>query len=73
LTKELALAGIVTVDEANLFLRDVYLPAHNARFAIRPEQDGSAFVAIAGIDLGEILACRRNVRSATITAYRSTV
>jgi transposase len=55
LTKELALAGITTVEAANLFLRDVYLPAHNARFAIKPEQDGSAFVAIAGIDLGEIL------------------
>jgi hypothetical protein len=38
-----------------VFLREVYLPAHNARFAIAPEQDGSAFVAIAGIDLGEIL------------------
>src|SRR3954469_4520470 len=55
LTKELALAGIATVDAANFFLRDVYLPAHNARFAIKPEQHGSAFVAIAGIDLGEIL------------------
>lgn len=55
LTKELALAGITTVDAANLFLRDIYLPAHNTRFAIKPEQDGSAFVAIAGIDLGEIL------------------
>lgn len=55
LTKELALAGITTMDAANLFLRDVYLPAHNARFAIKPEQDGCAFVAIAGIDLGEIL------------------
>ena len=51
----MALAGITTVDAANLFLRDVYLPAHNARFAIKPEQDGSAFVAIAGIDLDEIL------------------
>jgi transposase len=55
LTKELALAGIATVDAANEFLREVYLPAHNARFAIEPEQDGSAFVAIRGIDLGEIL------------------
>lgn len=55
LTKELALAGFATVDTANLFLRDVYLPARNARFAIKPEQDGSSFVAIAGVDLGEIL------------------
>ena len=55
LTKELALAGITTVAAADLYLRDVYVPAHNARFAIKAEQDGSAFVAIAGVDLGEIL------------------
>jgi transposase len=55
LTKELALAGITTVEAANIFLREVYLPAHNARFAIKPEQEGSAFVAITGIELGEIL------------------
>lgn len=55
LTKELALAGITTVAAADLYLRDVYIPAHNARFAIKAEQQGSAFVAIAGVDLAEIL------------------
>ncbi len=55
LTKELALAGITTVAAADVFLRDVYIPAHNARFAIKAEQEGSAFVAIKGVDLGEIL------------------
>ncbi|MER8377092.1 ISNCY family transposase [Mesorhizobium sp. M0047] len=55
LTKELALAGIATIEEANSFLRDVYIPAHNKRFAVKPEQEGSAFVAIPGVDLGEIL------------------
>ena len=55
LTKELALAGITTVEAANVFLRDVHIPAHNARFAIAPEQEGSAFVAVGAIDLGEIL------------------
>jgi transposase len=55
LAKELALAGISTVDAANVFIRDVYLPLHNARFAVKPEQEGSAFVAIAAIDLKEIL------------------
>jgi transposase InsO family protein len=55
LTKELALAGIATIEAANVFLRDVYIPAHNARFAIKPEQDGNAFVAIAGVNLAEIL------------------
>jgi transposase len=55
LTKELALAEIVTLEAANAFLRDVYIPAHNARFAVKAEQEGSAFIAIPGIDLGEIL------------------
>ena len=55
LTKELALANITTVETANAFLRDVYIPAHNARFAIKPEQEGSAFVAVSGVDLREIL------------------
>ncbi len=55
LTKELALAAITTAAAANIYLRDVYIPAHNARFAVAAEQEGSAFVAIAGVDLGEIL------------------
>jgi transposase len=55
LTKELALAEIVTMEAADAFLRDIYIPAHNARFAVKAEQEGSAFIAIPGIDLGEIL------------------
>ena len=55
LTKELALAKITTPEAANVFLRDVYIPAHNARFAIKAEQEGDAFVAIPGVDLMEIL------------------
>jgi hypothetical protein len=45
LPKELALAGITTVEAANDWLRDVYLTEHNARFAITAEQEGSAFIA----------------------------
>jgi len=48
LPRELRLAGITTMDEANRFLRDVYLPEHNARFARSPEETGSAFVSFAG-------------------------
>ena len=55
LVKELALAGITTVAEANRFIRDCYLPAHQAQFAVKAEQEGSAFVAVSGVDLGEIL------------------
>lgn len=55
LVKELALNGITTVEAANQFLCDVYIPAHNARFAVAAAQQGSAFVAIPGVDLSEIL------------------
>ena len=53
--KELALAGITTMEAANAWLRDTYIPAHNARFAIKAEQEGSAFVAVPGLDLAEVL------------------
>ncbi len=62
LTKDLALAGITTMEAANVFLRGTYIPAHNARFAATAEQEGSAFVAIAGVDLGEILCVQEERR-----------
>jgi transposase len=55
LTKELALAGIATIEAANAFIGQVYIPVHNARFAVEAEQQGSAFMAVAGVDLGEVL------------------
>jgi transposase len=55
LPKELALAGITTVEAANVWLRDTYILAHNTRFAVKAEQDGGAFVAAAGLDLAETL------------------
>ena len=56
LPQELGLAGITTMAEANSFLEEVYLPEHNARFAVEPEEQGSAFVAWAGAGLADILA-----------------
>ncbi len=55
LPKELALAGIGTLEAANRYLETVYLPAHNARFAAPAEQPGTAFVAVAGDILHEVL------------------
>ena len=60
LVKELALAAITTVADADRFLRDVYIPAHNARFAVAAEQPGSAFVAVPGVDLNEILCVQED-------------
>ena len=55
LPKELALTGITTMAEANAWLRETYIAAHNARFATTAEQEGSAFVAVPGLDLAEVL------------------
>ncbi len=54
LPQELRLAGITTMAEANRFLRETFLSDHNGRFAIAPEEPGSAFVPFAG-NLDDIL------------------
>jgi transposase len=73
LVKELALAGVSTVAAADAFIRDIYVPAHNERFAVNAEQEGSAFVAIPGIDVDEIL-CIQEERQVghdnTVTFHR---
>jgi hypothetical protein len=56
LVKELKLAGIAEVESANRFIAEVYLPAHNARFARPPEIADTAFVTVADpAGLAEIL------------------
>jgi hypothetical protein len=54
LPKKLTLAGICDVEAAKRFIRDVYLPAHNARFARPPRIAESAFVAADPALLAEI-------------------
>ena len=53
LPQELRLAGITSMEAANTWLRQVYLPRHNEQFAIVPEEAGSAFVPWAGPDLAD--------------------
>jgi len=55
LPKELALAGVKDVEAANAFIREVYLPAHNARFAVEPADKASAFVPVAEAQWRDIL------------------
>jgi transposase len=45
LPKDLRLAGITTVDAANAWLTAHYIAEHNTAFSIKPEQEGTAFVA----------------------------
>ncbi len=55
LPKELALAGITTMEAANRYLADIYLPAFNAEFSHPAPEEGSAFIPCTGASLDEIL------------------
>jgi len=55
LPKALALAGVTDVEAANRYIREVYLPAHNARFAAEPADKASAFVPVAEAQWRDIL------------------
>lgn len=55
LPKEFKLAGIASIAQANCFLKEIYLPAHNARFAVKPAQEATAFVAVAESQWRDVL------------------
>lgn len=62
LPKELALQGITTLEEANRYLRGVYLPRHNQQFTVKPSEEGkTAYIPWIGGDLNEIL-CHQEER-----------
>jgi transposase len=56
LPQELRLRGIVTLEQANRFLREVYIAEHNRRFAVSPAQKGTAFVPYRGRELAKIFS-----------------
>ena len=72
LPKELALAGIAAVAEANRFLAETFIPDYNARFAIAPAQPGLAFVAVAPEQWREVLCVHeeRTVGNDNTVRYR---
>ena len=69
LAKELKLAGIGDVEAANRFIREVYLPQHNARFAQPAALPENAFVAADPTQLRETLC----VQEERIVARDNTV
>lgn len=71
LPQELRLAGINTVEAANRFLAERYVPEHNRRFAVTAAEPGSAFVPFAG-NLAEIfcLQTERVVGNDNCVRYR---
>jgi transposase len=62
LPKELAFHDITGMEEANRYLQDAYLPAHNAEFLQPPLEEGSAFVECIIPNLDDIL-CEQHDRT----------
>lgn len=61
LVNEFRVAGIRTVDAANAYLRDRYLPQHNATFRRQAVDPANAFVPLGRVDLDTIL-CQEDER-----------
>lgn len=46
LVKELREANISTLPEANIFLRDIFLPRFNAQFMVEPRESSNLHIAL---------------------------
>jgi hypothetical protein len=53
-------AGILTKEAANAYLRDQYIPEHNARFGKPAAEPGSTFVTYTGVALEDVLCIRED-------------
>lgn len=69
LVNELRVRKVRTVGEANSYLREVYIPQHNANFRREPRDPESAFVACKNVDLNQLLC----IEESRIVARDNTV
>ena len=60
LPPELRLAGIATIEAANRYLKQEFVPDYNARFAVPADEEGSAFIPYAGRPLEDILCIQES-------------
>ena len=60
LPPELRLAGITTIDGANRYLKERFVPDYNARFAVPAAENGSAFIPYAGRPLEDVLCIQED-------------
>lgn len=75
LPQEMQLMGIQTKEEANAYLRDVYLPRHNEQFTVDPKDSKSAYTTWIGVGLREVLCIQdeRKVRQDNTISYNGLV
>lgn len=60
LPPELRLAEIATIEAANRYLKELFVPDYNARFAVPAAEEGSAFIPYAGRTLEDILCVQES-------------
>jgi transposase len=61
LVNELRVAGIATLEAANRYLADHFVPQHNATFARAPRDPATAFVPLGPVDL-DVILCHEEAR-----------
>jgi transposase len=71
LPKELALQGIKTIEEANKYLQEVYLPRHNAQFMSKAREPETVWMPWVGMNLQEIfcIQAERTVHNDNTVTY----
>jgi transposase len=76
LVNELKLNRITDMAVANRYITDTYLPDHNARFAVAPEDEASAFVTVAAQAILVNIMCvhrQRIVRKDNTVSYKNLI
>lgn len=71
LPKEFKLKGIKTMEQANRYLREIYIPGHNERFSVKPKEDKSAYIPCIRGTIEEILCIQeeRTVQNDNTVRY----
>ena len=75
LVKQLRLAGISTKEEATRYFREVYIPKHNAKFAVPPKEPNNVHKKLlASDDLSRIFTVqtKRVVSKTLVVQYKNT-
>ena len=60
LPQELRKAGIKTMEEANRYIKDVFIPWHNSHLAVEAREPGTAFVPAGHADLDGIICVQHD-------------
>jgi hypothetical protein len=60
LPQELRRAGIRTMEEANRYIKEVFIPWHNSHLTVEPREQGSAFVPAGHTDLDAIICVQHD-------------